>query len=105
MLRTPAPFIGALDFSINYPKSEIFYERLEIVVVVQQDISALDASCCNEGINCLTYRNPESPQSAKVPCCLNGNIYTPNIHDIQRREKAFRFVEVTIPLCQGSCRL
>ena len=54
-------------------EAEVFDKRIEVSVIVQQVIAALNAASGNDQINRLTNRNAQLAQCAVIPCCLNGD--------------------------------
>src|SRR5580700_5749227 len=64
-------FVPMAWVSGDYPQTEVLGERIEIPVVVQQLIPALDAAGCNHRIDGLADRYALPAQVAKILRRLN----------------------------------
>lgn len=72
----------------DYPQIEVPGERIEIAVVVQQLIPALDASGRNHRIDGLADRHAFLAQAANILRRLNGNIPSAQLHQGQHSQLA-----------------
>ena len=69
-------------------------ERIEIPVVVQQLIPALDAPGCNHRIDGLANDNTHPAQRAKIPRRLNRDFLSAQLHYRQRSQHSPDVIEV-----------
>jgi hypothetical protein len=72
----------------------VFYERIEILVAVEQCESFLDAAGRDQCVEGFSYRDAARPQSPEVPGRLNGNISPDQINDRQRSQQLLALVEI-----------
>src|SRR3954447_9556552 len=73
-------------WSDHYAQSEVLGEGIEIPVVVQQLIPALDASGCNHRIDGLANRYAQPAQCAEILRRLNGDFLPAQLHHHQRSQ-------------------
>jgi len=76
--------------SVDYPQTEVLGECIEIPVVVQQFIPALDASGCNHRIDGLADSYTVLAQDANILRRLNGNFLSAQLHHRQRGQHSGR---------------
>ena len=69
-------------------------ERFKIPVVVQQVVSARDASGGNNRSDSLANGNAEMAERPKISCCLNRYFLAAQFYDPERGQGLLGFMEV-----------
>src|ERR1043166_6335116 len=85
-----------LGYSCCRTEPQVFDERIEVFVAVQQSQSALDAPRRNDGVDRLAHRDTVRSHGAKVLRCLNGDVSAGQLDDDERSQKLPGLIEVPV---------
>jgi len=78
------------------PESEVFNERIEVAVAVQQGEAAFDTTRGNHSIDRLPHSNAQCTERAKVLCRLNGYLFAAQIYDDQGHQQISDLSELAV---------
>src|ERR1039458_4598804 len=96
----PQAGIGTEWHSYYHAQAEVLGKRIKVPVVVQQVISALDASGGNHGIDGLANGHAEVAQRPEVFRRLNRDFLSAQLHEDQRCQHLPGLVEVRL-VCEA----
>jgi hypothetical protein len=93
-----APSEFSLSPLVSDPKPKAIFKWIEVFIIMQQNKPILNATGCNQGVDCFSNGYAMTSQDAEIASGLNGYFCVNNVYGLKGGEELLGFVEIPIVL-------